>query len=303
MVEPLIGHAPAAPDAVKDSNTRNFRADVLDPSRETPVIVDFWAPWCGPCKQLGPILEKVVKASNGKVKLVKINVDENQPLAQQLHIQSIPAVYAFQGGQPVDGFVGALPESQVKAFVERLMGGAIGPSPIDEALEAAQAALTAGDFGAAANIYGQILRHEPGNPAAIAGLTRCYLAKNDLAAAKQTLALTPKEQESHPDVSAARTALQLAEEVGKTGGDLAKLKTEVAANPSDLQARFDLGNACVAAGDHGAAIDQFLDIVKRDPKWNEGAARAQLVKVFEVLGFKHDLSVSGRRRLSAILFS
>jgi putative thioredoxin len=303
MAEPLIGQSPVAADVVKDSNTRNFVADVIQKSREVPVIVDFWAPWCGPCKQLGPIIEKVVKAANGKVRLVKVNIDENPQLAQQLQIQSIPAVYAFHQGQPVDGFVGALPESQVKAFIERLMGGAIGPTPVEQALDAAKAAVAAGDHGAAANIFGQILRHEPGNPVALAGLARCQLARKDLANAKKTLALTPKEHSQHPDIAAARTALKLAEEVGQKAGDLARLAAAVTANPADLQARFDLGNAQLAAGDHAGAIDQFLDIIKRNAGWNDGAARAQLIKVFEVLGPKHELTAAGRRRLSAILFS
>ncbi|MBM3502682.1 MAG: thioredoxin [Alphaproteobacteria bacterium] len=302
MAEPLIGQASVAPDIIKDSDTRNFVADVIQKSRETPVIVDFWAPWCGPCKTLGPIIEKVVKAAGGKVRLVKINIDDNPQLAQQLQIQSIPAVYAFHQGQPVDGFVGALPESQVKAFIERLTG-TIGPSPVEQALEAAKAAVAANDHGAAANIFGQVLRHEPGNPVALAGLARCYLARKDVANAKKTLALTPKEHADHPDVAAAKTALQLAEDLAQKAGDLGKLSAAVAANPTDLKARFDLGNAQLAGGDHAAAIDSFLDVIKRNNAWNEGAARAQLIKIFEVLGPKHELTTSGRRRLSAILFS
>ena len=187
MAEPLIGAAqPAAPDLIKDTTSRTFQKDVIEASAKVPVIVDFWAPWCGPCKQLGPILEKVVKAANGKVKLVKVDIDENPELAQALQIQSIPAVYAFAGGRPVDAFVGAQPESQIKAFVERLTG-AIGPSPVDQALEQAKAALGAGEVAAAANLYSQILQHEPGNPLAIAGLSRCHASKGDLKKAKDVL--------------------------------------------------------------------------------------------------------------------
>ena len=213
MVEPLIGAAAAAPDLIKDSDSQNFMADVIEASQEVPVIVDFWAPWCGPCKQLGPTIEKVVKAAQGKVKLVKINIDDSPEIAQQLRIQSIPAVFAFHQGQPVDAFVGAQPESQVRAFVEKLAGG-IGPSPVDEALEAAQAALDGSEVAAAGNLFGQVVQADPGNPEAIGGLARCYILNHDLDHARQTLDLVPEEHKEHAAVVAAQSALALAEHGG-----------------------------------------------------------------------------------------
>ena len=302
MAEPLIGAAqPAAPDLIKDSTSSTFQKDVIEASAKVPVIVDFWAPWCGPCKQLGPLLEKVVKAANGKVKLVKVDIDENPELAQALQIQSIPAVYAFAGGRPVDAFVGAQPESQIKAFVERLTG-AIGPSPVDQALEQAKAAFAAGDVAAAANLYGQILKHEPGNPAAIAGLSRCHASKGDLKKAGDVLDTAAKEHKDHPDISAARAALQLAEQASQAG-DVGPLRAKVEANPADHQARFDLGLALLGQQDYAGAADSFLEIIKRNRAWNEDAARQQLVKMFEALGHKHEVTQSGRRKLSSLLFS
>ncbi|NQV79235.1 MAG: thioredoxin [Alphaproteobacteria bacterium] len=301
MVETLIGGGPPAPDLIKDSNSQNFMADVIDASQEVPVIVDFWAPWCGPCKQLGPMIEKVVKSAQGKVKLVKINIDDSPEIAQQLRIQSIPAVFAFDKGQPVDAFVGAQPESQIKAFVERLAGG-IGPSPVDEALEAAQAALDDGEIAAAANIYGQILQAEPGNPVAIGGLVRCYVLTKDLDLARQTLALVPKEHEDHAAIAAARSALALSDQAS-AAGDPADLRAQVEANPGDHQARFDLATALIGNGDSEGAIDQLLEIMKQGAQWNDGAAKDQLLKIFEALGPVHDATKSGRRRLSALLFS
>lgn len=301
MVETLIGGGAPAPDLIKDSDTQHFMADVIDASQEVPVIVDFWAPWCGPCKQLGPVIEKVVKAAQGKVKLVKVNIDDSPEIAQQLRIQSIPAVFAFHQGQPVDAFVGAQPESQIKAFVERL-AGAIGPSPVDEALEAAKAALEDGEVAAAANIFGQVLQAEPGNPVAMGGLTRCYVLNHDLDHARQTLALVPKEHENHTDIAAARSALALAEQASEAG-DPSELRAQVAANPDDHQARFDLAVALLGNGDSAGAIDELLEIMKKGAQWNEGAAKEQLLKIFEALGPTNDLTKTGRRRLSALLFS
>ena len=300
-MEQIIGGAPSAGELIKDSNTQNFVADVVEASKDTPVIVDFWAPWCGPCKQLGPTLEKVVTAGKGAVKLVKVNIDESPEIAQQLSIQSIPAVYAFQDGQPVDAFVGALPESEVKAFVEKLTGE-IGPSPIDVAIVSAKAASDAGDYGAAANIYGQIIKQDPGNPGAIGGLARAYAAVGDLARAKETLALAPEDQASHADLAAARSAVSLAEQSGEAG-EAGDLRAKVEANADDHQARFDLALALIAANSHDAAIDELLEIVRRSPGWDEEAARKQLLKVFEVLGPMHELTVAGRRKLSSLLFS
>jgi len=301
MVEPLIGAAAAAPDLIKDSDSQNFMADVIEASQEVPVIVDFWAPWCGPCKQLGPTIEKVVKAAQGKVKLVKINIDDSPEIAQQLRIQSIPAVFAFHQGQPVDAFVGAQPESQVRAFVEKLAGG-IGPSPVDEALEAAQAALDGGEVAAAGNLFGQVVQADPGNPEAIGGLARCYILNQDLDHARQTLDLTPEEHKEHAAIVAAQSALALAEQASNAG-DPTELCQAVEADPANHQARYDLAIALMGNGDNEGAIDQLLEILKKGADWNEGAAKTQLLKIFEALGPTDDLTKSGRRRLSAILFS
>jgi putative thioredoxin len=300
-VEQIIGAAAPASDLIKDSNSANFAADVIEASAETPVIVDFWAPWCGPCKQLGPMIEKVVAAAAGAVKLVKMNIDESPEIAQQMRIQSIPAVYAFKNGKPVDAFVGAVPESQIKDFVERL-AGEIGPTPVEEAMAAAAAAVEAGDHGAAANIFGEVLKHEPGNPVAIGGLARAYLATGNLSLARDTLEIAPDDLANHADIVGARSALALAEQSG-AAGDTEPLRAAVEANPADHQARFDLGMALIAAGDNDAAIDCFIEIVRRDGKWNDEAARKQLLQVFEALGPAHELTAGGRRKLSSILFS
>jgi len=301
MVEPLIGAAAAAPDLIKDSDSQNFMADVIEASQEVPVIVDFWAPWCGPCKQLGPTIEKVVKAAQGKVKLVKINIDDSPEIAQQLRIQSIPAVFAFHQGQPVDAFVGAQPESQVRAFVEKLAGG-IGPSPVDEALEAAQAALDGSEVAAAGNLFGQVVQADPGNPEAIGGLARCYILNHDLDHARQTLDLVPEEHKEHAAVVAAQSALALAEQASNAG-DPTELRQAVEADPPNHQARYDPAIALMRNGDNEGAIDQLLEILKKGADWNEGAAKTQLLKIFEALGPTDNLTKSGRRRLSAILFS
>ncbi len=304
-MEPLIGAAPAkgGADLIKDSDVTTFMADVIDASREVPVIVDFWAPWCGPCKQLGPLLEKAVKEANGAVRLVKINIDENPEIAQQMRIQSIPAVFAFKGGRPVDGFVGALPESQIKAFLKRLGGPAAAqPSPIALALEEAKAALDAGDTGTASALYSQVLAHEPGNAVAAAGLAKGYIAAGDTAKAKQLLDGLPAEAQKHADVAAARAALELAGQA-KEAGDIAKLTQRLAQNPADHEARLELATALFAAGQVEQAIDQLLDLFKRDRKWNDEAARKQLVKFFEVLGPTNPNTVSGRKRLSSLMFA
>ena len=311
-MQPIFGKKPAptgdgaadgsaAAALIKDSSARTFVADVLEASREVTVLVDFWAPWCGPCKQLTPILEKVVREAKGAVKLVKINIDENQGIAQQLRIQSIPAVYAFRNGQPVDGFMGALPESQVRDFIKRLASGA-GPSPTEELVAVAEEAAKAGDIGTAAQAYGQILQEEPQNPAALGGLARCYMASGDSERAKQTLALVPPEHQNHEAVAGVQAQLKLAELANKAG-DTGALRAKVQADPNDHQARLDLAASLAARGENDAAVDELLESFRRDRNWNEAAARKQLLTLFEALGGADPAVQSGRRRLSSLLFS
>ena len=312
-MDQLIGGAPGAgpagvnaADLIKDSDQNGFAQDVIDVSMQVPVIVDFWAPWCGPCKQLGPLIEKVVKEAKGAVRLVKINVDESQALAGQLRIQSIPAVFAFFQGRPVDGFVGAQAESQLKQFVQRLvkMGAAgAGPSPIDEALEQAEAAFAEGDFGAASAIFGQVLDHEGDNAKAIAGLIRCSIATGDLAGAKEMLAGVTAEVLKNPAIVSAASALELAEAGQKAAGQTQQLQARIDANPKDFEARHDLAVAQFAAGEREAAIDQLLEIFKANRAWNEEAARKQLVKFFEAMGPTDPMTLAGRRKLSSLMFS
>ena len=297
--------APADADIIKDTDQKNFARDVLEASRKTPVIVDFWAPWCGPCKQLGPMIEKVVRAAKGAVKLVKINIDENQMLAQQMRIQSIPAVYAFFQGRPVDGFLGAVPESQVKQFVDRLVqagGGQAGGDEIAAALAEAKKAADEGDVALAAQIYSEILQVEPGMPEAVAGVARAYLKTNDVERAKQALASVPPDKANHAEIVAVRTAIELAEQAEKAG-PTDEFAAKVAANPKDHQSRFDLAMALYAKGDRQGAIDHLIESIRLDRKWNDEAARKQLLKFFEAQGFNDPLSVEGRKRLSSVLFS
>ena len=288
-------------DVIKDATTATFAKDVLEASRTVPVLVDFWAPWCQPCKQLTPLLEKVVRAQNGKVKLVKINVDENQTLASQLRVQSLPTVYAFRDGRPLDGFQGAQPESAIKAFVERLLGEEAAMDAAT-AIDAADKALEAGDLQAAAEVYAAVLQQDPQNVAALAGLARCYLKRGDTARAEQTLGLVPPDKRDSGPVASVRAALDLAKMAGKAG-DTAKLEAKVAAEPANHQARIDLAMALAAGGKKSEALDQLLEAVRRDRKWNEEAARKQLVQLFEAWGPKDEATLEGRRRLSSILFS
>ena len=305
--EPLIGGAgpggagAAAP--VKDVTAATFMAEVVDASFDQPVIVDFWAPWCGPCKQLGPMLERVVRGANGAVRMVKLNIDENPEIAQQMRIQSIPAVYAFKDGRPVDGFVGAVPESQVKQFVQRLGGGRGGPSPIDEAMAMAKEAAQSGDHASAAALFSQILQHEPEHWEALGGLVRAFVARGELDKARQALGRVPKEQANHAEIVAARSALELAEQAQKAMGGAAKLKSRLEQNPDDHEARFELATALFGSGQREQAIDELLSLFKRDRKWNEEAARKQLVKFFEAMGPTDPLTLSARRRLSSLMFS
>ena len=297
-----VGVAAATADGlVSDTTTQTFRKDVLEESRRQPVLVDFWAPWCGPCKQLTPILEKAVRSARGAVKLVKMNIDEHPAIAGQMGIQSIPAVFAFVNGQPVDGFMGALPESQVMAFLERLTKQEI-RSEEKELLKSADAALVAGDAAGAAELYSEILAGDPANVHALAGLARSYLEAGSIEEAKHTLAQVPEAKRNDTAVAAARAALEVAEQAAHLG-PVAELEQKVAANPLDHQARFDLAIALNGNSRRQEALDQLLEIVRRDRKWNDDAARKQLVQFFEAWGPTDEHTVSGRRRLSSILFA
>ncbi len=297
------GNATKVMDAnlIKDSGIETFVQDVIQASMERPILVDFWAPWCGPCKQLTPILEKTVKAAGGRVALVKVNIDENQQIAQQLRIQSIPAVFVFDKGQPVDGFVGNQPESQVRALIDRVAGPG-GPSQTDLLLEDAALAFADGDLAAAAQAYGMVLQEDPANTAAIAGLARCNLQGGNLDGARQVLALTPPAAQSHPEIIAVQAALDLAAS-SQNVGDLAALQARLENHPGDHQARFDLSVGLAAKGDNAHAADHLLEIIRADRKWNDEAARKQLVRLFEIMGPEDPVTLDARRRLSAILFS
>ena len=292
---------------IKDSSMETFTADVLEASREVPVIVDFWAPWCGPCKQLGPALEKAVNDAKGAVKMVKINIDENQELARQLRIQSIPTVYAFKDGQPADGFMGAIPDSQIKAFIAGLLGDGHGhahggPDHTAEVLAAAEEAFKEGDVTMAAQAFAHVLQDEPGHPGAVGGLARCYLKSGDVERAKKTLLLVRPDGAADEAIRAVEAELKLREQADKAG-DTAPLRAKLSADANDHQARYDLALALDGAGQREDAITELLDIVRRDRKWNEEAARKHLVTLFEAMGPTDPRTLDARRRLSSILFS
>jgi putative thioredoxin len=308
MIE--LGNGPATPGAdggaqaaelVKETTDATFMADVIEASRETPVIVDFWAPWCGPCKQLGPMLEQAVNAAKGAVRMVKVNIDQNQQVAAQLRVQSIPAVCAFSGGQPVDAFQGALPASEVAAFVKKLadMGGGNG---LDEALDQADELLETGAAADAAQVYAAILAEESANPRALGGLARAHLAAGNLEQAKQTLEMAAPDIADDPAIAAARAAIELAEMTQNTG-DAASLRARLETDPDDHQARFDLALALLAGNDADGTIETLLELFRRDREWNDGAAKEQLFKLFDSLGPKDPLTLNGRRRLSSMIFA
>ncbi len=299
MLQPA--QAAAADGLVKETTTQTFVKDVVEESKHQPVLIDFWAPWCGPCKQLTPVLEKAVRAAKGKVKLVKMNIDEHPAIPGQMGIQSIPAVIAFVNGQPADGFMGALPESQVVAFLERLTKDRIGGEAKD-LLAAADAALAEGDPAGAADLYAQLLAEDNTNVQALAGLTRCYVETGAMEQAKQTLALVPDSKHNDPSFVAAKAALDLAEQA-QSLGPLTELEQKVAADPLDHQARFDLALALNGKGQRLDALEQLISIVKRDRKWNDDGARKQLVQFFDAWGPTDEATIEGRKRLSSILFA
>ncbi|SPJ26676.1 thioredoxin [Falsiruegeria mediterranea] len=298
------GGAPAA-DLIKDGSEATFMADVVETSQEVPVIVDFWAPWCGPCKTLGPMLEEAVTAAKGAVKMVKINVDEAQMIAGQLQIQSIPTVYAFFKGQPVDGFQGALPGSEIKAFVDRVIAAAGGESPggqLDEAVEAAEEMLTSGAAVDAAQTFAAILGEDPNHAAAYGGLVRAHITLDDLDQAEAILNGAPAEISDTPELEAAHAQLELAKQAADAG-PVAELSADVEAEPDNHQARFDLALALHANGNVEEAVAQLLELFRRDREWNDGAAKTQLFTIFDALKPNDPVVLNGRRKLSSMIFA
>jgi putative thioredoxin len=302
MGEIMLGETGAAagvaPDLIKDGSDASFMADVIEASRTQPVIVDFWATWCGPCKQLGPALEKAVREAKGAVRLVKVDVDKNPRIASQLRVQSIPTVYAFVDGQPVDGFMGAVPDSQLKAFIDRLSGPPA-PSDLEQVLALAAESLQLGDIGGAAQAFAQALQLDPKNPKAIAGLARCYIEGGDVERAREIVAMAPEDAKD-PELDSVRAALSLAAEAPS---ETREFEQRLAKDEKDHAARLELAKALAGRGQMDDAVDQLLKIVERDREWNDGAARAQLLKIFEAAGPASETAKRGRRRLSSILFA
>jgi putative thioredoxin len=298
------GAAPAPADLIKETTTQTFMKDVIEESKRQPVLIDFWAEWCGPCRQLTPILEKAVRNAKGKVKLVKMNIDQHPAIPGQMGIQSIPAVIAFVNGQPADGFMGAVPESQVNAFIEKITKGvpAAGEPNIAEILKEAETLLAEGDAASAAQVYAEALSFDATNIAALAGLAKCYITSGAVEQAKQTLAMVPESKRNDAAVKAVQAAIDLSEQA-QSLGPIGELEQKVAANPLDHQARFDLATALNAGGKRSEATGQLLEIVRRDRKWNDDGARKQLVQFFEAWGGADEATVEGRKRLSTILFS
>ena len=305
-MDQLIGAARPASNGggapfIKDSDTKSFMADVIEASQQVPVIVDFWATWCGPCKQLGPALEKAVTEAKGAVRLVKMNIDDHPAIAGQLGIQSIPAVIAFVNGQPVDGFIGALPESQVKAFIDRVAGPA-GPSDSEQLMAEGEELFAEGDIAGAAERFAAVLEAEPQSVPAILGLARVQIARKDLERARETLAMLPEAAAADPKVAAVRAQLELASQTASLG-DAATFEARIAANPADHQARFDLALLLNAGGERIKAAEQLLEIQRRDRNWSEEKARKQLLQFFEAWGPMDEATLTGRRRLSSMLFA
>jgi len=307
-MEPILdpNAPPAAPagDLIKESSEAAFAQDVIEVSQEVPVIVDFWAPWCEPCKQLGPLLEKVVTEANGAVKMVKIDIDQNQNLAQQLRIQSIPAVYAFYQGKPVDAFQGAQPESQIREFVTKLTqtAGTEEKSPVDEALEQAEALIESGQFEQAGAVYSQVVQHASDNITAKAGLARCCIETGNTAGAQELIDTLSDDERMDTAFTSVISSLDLAEKAAEAG-DLGPLQVAVEANPKDHEARYNLALALYAGGQAEAAIDALIQIIRQDRGWNDDAARLELLKLFEAIGPTDPVTIDGRKKLSSILFS
>jgi putative thioredoxin len=289
-------------DLVKETSTAAFKADVMEASKQALVLVDFWADWCGPCKQLAPVLEKVVRSYGGKVRLVKLNVDQHPSIPGQLRIQSLPTVYAFRDGRPLDGFMGLQPETAIRAFIDRILGEDAA-ADIDAALADADKAFEAGDLQSAATIYAEILQEDQQNVSAIAGLARCYLKSGDVARAEQTIGLVPPDKQNAHQVTSVKAAIDLAKRGAGSASDLAGFEAAIAANPADHQARIDYAMALAARGDKPKAVDQLLESFRRDRNWNEQAARKQLVQLFDAWGPKDPATIEGRRRLSSLMFS
>jgi len=292
---------PAGDTLVIDTTTQTFAKDVLEESRGRPVLVDFWAPWCGPCKTLGPIIEKSVRAAKGAVKLAKMNIDEHPAVAGQLGIQSIPAVIAFVNGQPVDGFVGALPESQVKAFIDRIAGPA-GPSDAEALVAEGEALLAAGDLAGAGDLFAAALKAEPESVPAVAGLAEALLAAGEVERATQTLDMLPASAASDARVAAVRAQIDLKTQTASLG-DRATLEARIAADPADFQARFDLALLLNAENDREGATDRLLEIMRKNRSWEDEKARKQLLQFFEAWGPMDEATRSGRRQLSSLLFA
>jgi putative thioredoxin len=297
---PILNQGGTDADLIKNTTTKDFLRDVIEASRELPVLVDFWAPWCGPCRQLTPILEKAVRVAKGAVRLVKLNIDEHPQIPGQMGVQSIPAVFAFQDGRPVDGFMGALPESRVNAFIARLIGDDAGDTAAD--IEAADEALAVGDLNAAAQLFGEVLQKDRENAQALAGLAKCYIKTGDLTRAEQTLALVPPAKADSAPVASARAALELARKA-PAAGEIDALRAKLAADPKDAQARFDLALALNAKGDRKGALDELLTLVAKNRSWNDDAARKQLLQLFDAWGPSDPSTVTGRQRLSSLLFA